>query len=402
MANGLVTTAQFPGLVPDIGALGRGFSSGLQAKRGLQQLRAGEQDLAAKEEDRLARSIVNGALQTKLIPTVQGKIDFLEKRGQEILGRGGTPDDNQVVLDLYKSGKVQEGDALLDRAIDVGRQMGILKSLPGDKPVEAITPEGDLKFVPAREAVSKGLAPAGSTFRKQELEARDKERVLQEQTNRLRRIELTTKLNTQEREKVTEKLKTESKRREKIFKSRQTIEKVNLALEQTGILSTGVIGQLTGFLGGTPAAKLKGTTETLVAQLRFDQIQKMKDDSPTGATGLGQIAIPEFTALGVAYTNLDPNQGPDQLRKNLEEVSFRARRVNAIVQSEETIQNMVDKQFDEYVSERGTADGFKFDINEVVIKNHRKFGEVTIAEIYKAAIKNGIPYEEMLAKLGGQ
>lgn len=123
----LVTTADFPGLVPDISALGRGAIQGAQLAQAAQQMRANEQQMAAQEQQREFESIVRGAVQLKSIPTREERIKFLESRSQEILDRGGNPSDTQEVLNLLKQGNDEQANQLIERTLDVGRQFGIIQ-----------------------------------------------------------------------------------------------------------------------------------------------------------------------------------------------------------------------------------------------------------------------------------
>lgn len=70
---------------------------------------------------------------------------------------------------------------------------------------------------------------------------------------------------------------------------------------------------------GTDAYNLAAELETVKANLGFDRLQEMRDNSPTGGA-LGGIAIQELIALQSTVANLDPNQSPEQLIASLNRI----------------------------------------------------------------------------------
>lgn len=111
------------------------------------------------------------------------------------------------------------------------------------------------------------------------------------------------------------------------------IGKTKQALGLVGPFTTGV-GSLLGNLPATPAKDLKGTVDTIKANLGFEQLAKMRAASPTGGA-LGQIAVKELEFLQAAVSNLNTDQSEDQVRSNLEEVLLRYENwLKAVEQSE--------------------------------------------------------------------
>lgn len=88
------------------------------------------------------------------------------------------------------------------------------------------------------------------------------------------------------------------------------------AIEQTKGTTTGLPGAIFGNVPGTKAYDLRETIKTIVANIGFDELQAMRDASPTGGA-LGQVAIKEIEFLQAARGSLNPNQSEAQLRKNL-------------------------------------------------------------------------------------
>lgn len=84
-------------------------------------------------------------------------------------------------------------------------------------------------------------------------------------------------------------------------------------------MSTAGVGSLLSYIPGTDAKTLTGYIDTIKANLGFQQLQAMRQASPTGGA-LGQVAVKELEALQSTIANLDPKQSPDVLRQNLKKV----------------------------------------------------------------------------------
>lgn len=92
---------------------------------------------------------------------------------------------------------------------------------------------------------------------------------------------------------------------------------VDRALGQVSGLTTGIPGAVAANIPGTSSRDLVSNIETIKANLGFEQLQQMREASPTGGA-LGQVAVQELNALQATIANLDPKQSEDQLRTNLE------------------------------------------------------------------------------------
>lgn len=106
---------------------------------------------------------------------------------------------------------------------------------------------------------------------------------------------------------------------------------IDKALGMIGPMSTGFLGARSRGIEGSPAYNLAAEIETVKANLGFDRLQQMRDNSPTGGA-LGAIAVQELVALQSTIANLDPNQSADQLRANLGRVKEHYDRWKATVQ----------------------------------------------------------------------
>lgn len=86
-----------------------------------------------------------------------------------------------------------------------------------------------------------------------------------------------------------------------------------------GPTTTGVIGEVASRVGGTKARDLSGKLETIKANLGFDELQKMRDASPTGGA-LGQVAVKELIALQATVASLDQGLSPTELKKSIKKI----------------------------------------------------------------------------------
>lgn len=82
---------------------------------------------------------------------------------------------------------------------------------------------------------------------------------------------------------------------------------------------TGLLGQIFSQIGGTGARDLEANIETIISNIGFDRLQKMREDSPTGGA-LGSVSERELSQLNSAIANLMTDQSPEQLLVNLKRV----------------------------------------------------------------------------------
>lgn len=82
-----------------------------------------------------------------------------------------------------------------------------------------------------------------------------------------------------------------------------------------------VSGQLSGGIlsAGTPRLALRETLGTLRANIGFDRLQAMRDESPTGGA-LGQVAIQELNDLQRTIAALNPDLDKETLLSNIDRV----------------------------------------------------------------------------------
>ena len=103
------------------------------------------------------------------------------------------------------------------------------------------------------------------------------------------------------------------------FKAAGIINTIDTALSQVGGNTAGLGGVIMKKLAGSEAVDLEANLETIQANLGFDQLQAMRDASPTGGA-LGQVSERELIALQSTVASLKQEQSPEQLRANVEKV----------------------------------------------------------------------------------
>ena len=84
--------------------------------------------------------------------------------------------------------------------------------------------------------------------------------------------------------------------------------------------TTGRTGQLAAAVNpGGDAGTLRTRIATIKANIGFDRLQKMRDESPTGGA-LGQVAVQELDALQSSIANLSPLQSDAELSKSFDRI----------------------------------------------------------------------------------
>lgn len=88
---------------------------------------------------------------------------------------------------------------------------------------------------------------------------------------------------------------------------------------QIGPFTTGFPGGLLMETGGTPQFDLSQTLDTIRANIGFDELQAMREASPTGGA-LGAVSERENALLQALRGSLSQQQSEDQLRANLQAI----------------------------------------------------------------------------------
>lgn len=99
----------------------------------------------------------------------------------------------------------------------------------------------------------------------------------------------------------------------------QDIDRAIAAIDSDPATTSGLIGQATSAIGGTPAADVDGLLASVKANVAFDRLQQMRQSSPTGGA-LGNVSDKEGELLQSSLGSLKQSQGPTQLKENLKRV----------------------------------------------------------------------------------
>lgn len=112
--------------------------------------------------------------------------------------------------------------------------------------------------------------------------------------------------------------KTEAKKASTIAQASSVLDTIDEARGLVGITTAG-FGSALARVPTSDARNLKAKLETVKANLGFDRLQQMRDQSPTGGA-LGAVAVQELTALQSTVASLDQAQSPAQLDAALKKI----------------------------------------------------------------------------------
>jgi soluble lytic murein transglycosylase-like protein len=87
-------------------------------------------------------------------------------------------------------------------------------------------------------------------------------------------------------------------------------------ITKSPVTTTGFVGNALSFLGGTEAHNLSKLLDTVKSNTGFQELQKMREASPTGGA-LGAITIEELKMLQAVAGSVEQSQDPEQLKDNL-------------------------------------------------------------------------------------
>lgn len=107
-----------------------------------------------------------------------------------------------------------------------------------------------------------------------------------------------------------------ARKQEAVQRADIVIKKIDDALGKVGFFTTGLTGSVVGEIPGTKAYDLRRDVDTIKANIGFQELQKMRDMSPTGGA-LGQVAVQELNMLQAVLSSLDANQSEAQIKQGL-------------------------------------------------------------------------------------
>lgn len=123
---------------------------------------------------------------------------------------------------------------------------------------------------------------------------------------------------------------------------------INRAKGHANAFSTGLGAQVLSGVGGTQAYDLAATLDTVKANLGFDELQEMRNNSPTGGA-LGQVAVQEIQYLQSVLASVQQAQSKEQLVKNLDLI------LEAKRQSNERIRRAYEQTYQQAPKDNGKS-----------------------------------------------
>lgn len=99
----------------------------------------------------------------------------------------------------------------------------------------------------------------------------------------------------------------------------EDVDRAVSAIENNPTLTTGIIGNWSKGVGGTPANKVNNLLQTIRANSAFDRLQQMREASPTGGA-LGAVSDSELGLLQNAIGSLEQSNDSEDLVYNLRRV----------------------------------------------------------------------------------
>lgn len=106
---------------------------------------------------------------------------------------------------------------------------------------------------------------------------------------------------------------------------------IGSVIPKVDAFTAGFGGSALNKISGTPARDVAAMIDTIKANIGFEQLQKMREASPTGGA-LGQVAVKELDFLQASLGNLSTEQSPKQLTKSLGEIKRHYERWKQAVQ----------------------------------------------------------------------
>lgn len=130
-----------------------------------------------------------------------------------------------------------------------------------------------------------------------------------------------------ERERLAAEAKEEGKEKDKLTDNQLTLSYIDDALnmlkstDNPDLYITGLGGAATGWVPNTPAYDYREKLETIKANVAFEELQEMRNNSPTGGT-LGNVSDTDIRLLTVTKGSLDPWQSGQQQAEHLQRIKW--------------------------------------------------------------------------------
>ena len=275
---------QLAGIAPEQAAQVQQFGANQQ-----QAVQAQQKQEAFKLKQR-ATSVAEGALQAQNLPDDRSKLNFLKKRRDDLIAQGIDTQDTDQAIQLFESGQGQQANAMLDSAVNSGRQLGILKEL-STKPQEI------------------AIRQQEANLRRDEIKERNIERSLKRETNTIKKEELQIKLDETKRKNVQAKKDRDFNANNAVTTTSNTIDTIDRMLASGGLESAAGFQANFPTIAGSEASGFEAMLDTLQSQAFLGEIEKMK--------GLGALSESEGKKLAQSIGSLTINQPDELLRSEL-------------------------------------------------------------------------------------
>ena len=99
--------------------------------------------------------------------------------------------------------------------------------------------------------------------------------------------------------------------------SMDVIEDISDAFDKVGVFTTGITGKLLSFKPGSDRKDLEGLYTTIKSNLGLETLSRMKQETRTGASGMGSLNEAELESIQSAKAALDADLSPPQQIRNL-------------------------------------------------------------------------------------
>lgn len=367
--------------VPDIlGMTREGVALKDQLKTSDVNRRAAEENIKSSEENRVIKSRALGALDLQSIPTVEGKLDYLRNREQQLLSENKDPSDTVHIRQLYETGRVEEANQLIDMAVNRGEQLGILNpngqekfsattvNLPGGLTIQT-TNSGRKIVSDANGNILEGEAATQAIEQAEMLEIQHREKLADVDIAEARDKKINELSLTRDSDFISE---ISTRNRNSARDSRRISEALKLSEQAAGGYSAAVKSKLSKLVPGVDVSD-EAALDTALTQIALDQLQQFK-----GPTTDFEFNVTRDVSSRITDTKL----ARKAKLKSLERAAWFNQR-----------------EYDQFIKHQragGHSDNFSFNFGEEI---QTKRGVFTLEDLQDTAVANHMSIDEVLAEL---
>lgn len=122
-----------------------------------------------------------------------------------------------------------------------------------------------------------------------------------------------------ERDQNEQDQKEEARIRTQLKTTDNVIEEIDHLMENVGPMTSGIGGAASRIIPGSPSVDFEAGMKTVLGNIGFDRLQRMREESPTGGA-LGQVSNLELGLLTSTVSGYDPNMSEEGKVRMLEKV----------------------------------------------------------------------------------